>query len=237
MAPFLLFAVAGGAIPLPLTVLQLLAIDLGTDTLPALALSREAAEPGLMDRPPRPPKERLIRKSLLLRSWGFLGVISAALVIGAYLFTLHTGGWQPNAPTGAGTPLNHLYRQSTTVAWLGIVACQIGTAFAARTDRVSLRQIGVFTNRFLLVAIGVALSFAAVVVYVPAFQSIFGTAAPSHTSWSSSLRSPSSSGVPTRPAAGGCGVATGVGWPSRHSCAREQDNDTTEVVRGRTPPA
>ncbi len=179
VAPFLLFAVAGGAIPLPLTVLQLLAIDLGTDTLPALALSREAAEPGLMDRPPRPPKERLIRKSLLLRSWGFLGVISAALVIGAYLFTLHTGGWHPNAPTGPGTPLNHLYRQSTTVAWLGIVACQIGTAFAARTDRVSLRQIGVFTNRFLLVAIGVALSFAAVVVYVPAFQSIFGTAAPS----------------------------------------------------------
>ena len=54
VVPFLVFAVSGGAIPLPLTVLQILAIDLGTDILPALALSREPAEPGLMDRPPRP---------------------------------------------------------------------------------------------------------------------------------------------------------------------------------------
>ena len=53
--PFLVFALAGGAIPLPLTVMQILAIDLGTDTLPALALSREPAEPGLMDRPPAAP--------------------------------------------------------------------------------------------------------------------------------------------------------------------------------------
>ena len=176
VAPFLLFALAGGAIPLPLTVLQLLAIDLGTDTLPALALSREPAEPGLMDRPPRSPTEGVIQKSLLLRSWGFLGVISAALVIGAYLFTLHSGGWHPNAPTGPGTPLHHLYRQSTTVAWLGIVACQVGTAFAARTDRVSLFTVGVFSNRLLLGAIGLALLFAALLVYVPALQSIFGTA-------------------------------------------------------------
>jgi magnesium-transporting ATPase (P-type) len=52
VVPFLVFALAGGAVPLPLTVMQILAIDLGTDTLPALALSREPAEPGLMDRPP-----------------------------------------------------------------------------------------------------------------------------------------------------------------------------------------
>ena len=48
-----MFALAGGAIPLPLTVLQLLAFDVGTETLPALALGREPAEPGLMQRPPR----------------------------------------------------------------------------------------------------------------------------------------------------------------------------------------
>lgn len=177
VAPFLLFALGGGAIPLPLTVLQLLAIDLGTDTLPALALSREPAEPGIMDRPPRPPSEGVIRRSLLLRAWGFLGAISAVLVIGAFLYTLHSGGWHPSAPTGPGTPLNHLYRQATTVAWLGIVACQVGTAFAARTDRVSLFQIGVLSNRLLLGAEVVALSFALALVYVPALQSVFGTAA------------------------------------------------------------
>ena len=62
VVPFLVFALAGGAIPLPLTVMQILAIDLGTDTLPALALSREPAEPGLMDRPPRPRTQGVISR-------------------------------------------------------------------------------------------------------------------------------------------------------------------------------
>ena len=177
VAPFLIFALAGGAIPLPLTVMEILAIDLGTDTLPALALSREAAEPGLMDRPPRPPQERVIQRSLLVRAWAFLGVISAVLVLGGYLLTLHAGGWHPHTPTGPGTPLHHLYQQATTVAWLGIVACQIGTAFAARTDHVSLRKIGPFTNRLLLAAIAVALLFAAGIVYAPFAHTVFGTAA------------------------------------------------------------
>ena len=62
------------------------------------------------------------------------------------------------------------------MAWLGIVACQIGTAFAVRTDHASLRSIGVFSNRFLLGAIGIALAFAAALIYIPALNSIFGTA-------------------------------------------------------------
>ena len=60
VVPFLVFALSGGAIPLPLTVLQILAIDLGTEILPALALGREPAEPGLMDRPPRARSEGVI---------------------------------------------------------------------------------------------------------------------------------------------------------------------------------
>jgi magnesium-transporting ATPase (P-type) len=54
IVPFLVFALARGAVPLPPTVLQLLAFDVGTETLPALALGREQAEPGIMNRPPRP---------------------------------------------------------------------------------------------------------------------------------------------------------------------------------------
>jgi magnesium-transporting ATPase (P-type) len=77
VVPFLIFALAGGAVPLPLTVMQILAIDLGTDTLPALALSREPAEPGLMDRPPRPRTQGVISGGMLARAWGFLGLISA----------------------------------------------------------------------------------------------------------------------------------------------------------------
>jgi magnesium-transporting ATPase (P-type) len=53
VVPFLVFAFAGGAVPLPLTVLQLLAFDVGTETFPSLALGRDPAEPGIMERPPR----------------------------------------------------------------------------------------------------------------------------------------------------------------------------------------
>jgi magnesium-transporting ATPase (P-type) len=177
VAPFLLFAVAGGAIPLPLTVMQLLAIDLITDTLPALALSREPAEPGLMDRLPRPRTERLIGGALLARAWGFLGLISAALVLGGFFVVLTRGGWHLHADTGPGSPLHHVYQQATTVAWLGIVACQVGTAFAARTERASLRSVGLTTNPLLLGAIAIELAFAAALVYVPFLHPVFGTAA------------------------------------------------------------
>jgi magnesium-transporting ATPase (P-type) len=178
IVPFLIFALSGGAVPLPLTVLQLLAIDLLTDTLPALALSREPAEPGIMQRPPRPRNERIIQGSLLLRSWGFLGLISAGLVVGAFFLVLHDGGWHPHSATGDGTSLHHVYQQATTIAWLGIVACQIGTAIAARTDRSSLRTTGFFTNPLLLAGIAVELVLAAGLVYLPFLQPVFGTAAP-----------------------------------------------------------
>ena len=175
--PFLIFALAGGTVPLPLTVMEILAIDLGTDTLPALALSREPAEPGLMDRPPRSRKQGVISARMLARAWGFLGLISATLVMAGFFLTLRHAGWHPGASTGPGTPLNHAYRQATTVAWLGIVACQVGTAFAVRTEHASLRQVGVFTNKLLLAGIAVALAFAAALVYLPALQGFFGTAA------------------------------------------------------------
>lgn len=61
---------------LPLTVLQILAIDLGTDILPALALSRERAEPGSMARPPRPRRENVITRGILARAWALLGLVS-----------------------------------------------------------------------------------------------------------------------------------------------------------------
>jgi calcium-translocating P-type ATPase len=177
VVPFLVFALAGGAIPLPLTVMQILAIDLGTDVLPALALGREPAEPGLMSRPPRRRSEGVITGAMLRRAWGFLGLISAVLVMGGFFFTLVRAGWQPGLPTRAGTPLHHSYQQATTVTWLGIVACQVGTAFAVRTDVASLRSVGMFRNRFLLGAIAFELAFAAVLIYLPAMHGFFGTAA------------------------------------------------------------
>ncbi len=176
VVPFLVFALSGGAIPLPLTVMQILAVDLGTDTLPALALSREPAEPGLMDRPPRSRKEGVITRGMLARSWGFMGVISAVLVMAGYFAVLLHAGWRPGAATGTGTRLHTAYQQATTVAWLGIVACQVGTALAARTEWASLRSIGVLTNRLLLLGIAVELGFAFTLIFAAPLHGLFGTA-------------------------------------------------------------
>ena len=106
-----------------------------------------------------------------------MGIISAALVMTGYLIVLRNGGWHPGAATGAGSPLHHTYQQATTVAWLGIVACQIGTAIAVRTDRASLRAIGFFTNPRLLAAITAEIAFAFLLIYTPAMHDLFGTAA------------------------------------------------------------
>ena len=76
----------------------------------------------------------------------------------------------------AGSPLHDPYVEATTMTFAGIVACQIGTAFASRTDRASLRTIGVLSNRMLLWGIAFEVAVAAVVIYVPAFQPIFHTA-------------------------------------------------------------
>ncbi len=177
VVPFVVFALGGGAIPLPLTVLQLLSFDVGTETLPALALGREAAEPGIMQRPPRRRSEGIIRRSMLARAWLFLGLIAAALEMGAFFYVLSRAGWSPGDPTDAGTPLHHAYLQATTMTFLSMVACQIGTAFAARTERASLRSIGVFSNRLLLWGIAFELALTAVLIYVPVFQDLLGTAA------------------------------------------------------------
>jgi magnesium-transporting ATPase (P-type) len=177
LVPFLIFALSGGAIPLPLTVLQILAIDLGTETLPALALGRERAEPGLMDQPPRAAHDGVINPGMLTRAWLFLGGISAALVMAAYFVVLARGGWSPGDDVGTGSGLHHVYLQATTITFLGIVVCQVGTAFAARTERASLWSIGAFSNTLLLWGIAFELAFAAAVTYAPPLQAVFGTAA------------------------------------------------------------
>ena len=176
VVPFLVFALSGGAIPLPLTVMQLLAFDVGTETLPALALGREPAEPGLMRRPPRRRQESVVTGAMMLRAWLFLGVICAALEMAGFFYVLHKAGWQPGDPTGEGHPLHHAYQQATTMTFVGMVAGQIGTAFAARTERASLRSVGVLSNRLLLWGIAFELVLAAIFVYAPPFHALLGTA-------------------------------------------------------------
>jgi magnesium-transporting ATPase (P-type) len=130
-----------------------------------------------MDRPPRPPHARLIDRPILVRAWVCLGVVEAVLVVGGFLWVLLRAGWSPGDATGPGSPLHDPYVLATTMTFAGIVACQVGAALAARTERGSLRELGLFTNRLLLWGIAFELVFAAALVYLPPLQDVFHTRA------------------------------------------------------------
>ena len=91
------------------------------------------------------------------RAWLRLGALEALLVMGGFFLVLLSAGWSPGDPTGAGTPLHHAYLQATTMTWAGIVACQMGAAFAVRTSHASLRTVGVFSNPHLLRGVAFAI--------------------------------------------------------------------------------
>ena len=113
---------------------------------------------------------------MLVRAWLFLGLLIALLSLGGFFYVLLEAGWSTGEPVGTGTPFHHAYLQATTMMFLGMIAGQIGTAFAVRTQRASLRSIGPFSNRYLLLAIAAELMVAAVVVYAPPIQALLGTA-------------------------------------------------------------
>jgi sodium/potassium-transporting ATPase subunit alpha len=105
-------------IPLPLTIIQILGIDLGTDMLPALALGTEKPEPGVMDRPPRAHDERLLDRALIKRAYFFLGPIEALAAMSGFFHVLFKGGWVWGTALAAS---DVLYRKATTLLLAGIV--------------------------------------------------------------------------------------------------------------------
>jgi P-type Ca2+ transporter type 2C len=178
LVPFLAFIVLG--IPLPLTIMQILAVDLGTDLLPALALGAEPAEPGLMDRPPRHRDEPLLGGRRLLHAYAFLGTIEAALALGAFFWTYWLAGWRPGVPMPAS---GDLYVRATTMTFAAIVAAQIGNVFACRTDRESVFRVGIATNRLVLAGIAAEVGILLTLILVPPFPHLFGLSPPSFAEW------------------------------------------------------
>ncbi len=170
LVPFLVWGLSGGAIPLPLVVMQVLAIDLGTDMLPAIALGTERAEPGTMERGPRPRSERLLSARVLARVYGFVGPLEGLAGLSSFFFSYLLGGWHPGSAipdTGA------RYVQATTMTQTGIVMGQVGAGFAMRTNRQSVFSVGLLSNRFLLAGVALELALAAALIYVPGLNGAF----------------------------------------------------------------
>jgi magnesium-transporting ATPase (P-type) len=168
--PFLVWGISGGAIPLPLVVMQVLAIDLGTDMLPAIALGTERAEPGTMERPPRPRGERLLNRHVLGRVYGYVGLLNGLAAMASFLFAYGLAGWRPGMPLADS---GQLYVQATTMTQTGIVMGQVGAGLAMRTNRRSVFSVGLLSNRFLLAGIAFELTLAVLLIYVPGLNRLF----------------------------------------------------------------
>ncbi len=176
LVPYLVFVLF--RIPLPLTVIQILAIDLGTDTLPALALGAEKPDKDAMLRPPRSRSERLLNAGMMMRVYLFLGPIEAVAAMSAYFFALKGGGWQ----WGEALKENDaLYMQATTACFSAIIAMQVVNLFLCR-DPV-LPAFGRGKNNMIFYGIAFELTLLALIVYTPWGNAFFGTAPISAAVW------------------------------------------------------
>jgi Ca2+-transporting ATPase len=187
LTPFVVWALSAGSIPLMISVLQVLALDLGTDLLPALALGAERPEPGVMNRPPRPRSARLLDRRVLGRAFGFLGPVEAALSmamlpVGAMLFF----DWPQTPLASEGRPVEVL---STTV-FAAIVAMQMANALECRSEAASLWSIGPLSNRLLIGAIAAEALTLVVFVHVPAVAGMLGQRPLGLAQWAAVLATP-----------------------------------------------
>jgi sodium/potassium-transporting ATPase subunit alpha len=160
-------------IPLPLTIMQILAVDLGTDMLPALALGAEKPTEELMKKPPRDPKERLLNLKLVSRAYFFLGPIEAAAGLFGFFYVLKGGGWKWGEVL---PPDNLLYLQATTACLTAIIITQIANVFACRSFKESVFRIGLFSNRLIFLGIAFEILLQLFIVYHPWGNKIFSTA-------------------------------------------------------------
>ncbi len=171
--PFIVFLFSRGLIPLPMTVMQVLSIDLGTDMVPAIGLGAEPPEAGIMQLPPRSQKEPLLNARLLGKALLWYGMIESVASMSAYFFLNWLNGW-PGVPLAAEGTL--IYRMATTMTLAGVVATQVGAVMGCRTDRASIFRIGFFTNRLVLWGIAAELTLLGILIYTPFLHSIFNTA-------------------------------------------------------------
>ncbi|HYF27890.1 MAG TPA: cation-transporting P-type ATPase [Baekduia sp.] len=167
---FLAWGLSGGAIPLPLVVMQVLAIDLGTDLLPAIALGTERPEPGVMERPPRARSERLLNRRVLARVYGFVGLIVGFAGLASFFTGFLLAGY---APWEALPDEGELYVQATAMTYAGIVFGQVGASFAFRTSRQSVVAVGLLSNRLLLCGVAFELALLAAMLHVSPLQDAF----------------------------------------------------------------
>ncbi len=164
-----LFTVVLGVIlqiPAPISAIQILAIDLGTDIFPSFSLGLEPEEPDAL-------KEKKQKNSRSVLGWKefrriiYLGLIMSAGAVAAFIWSMKRGGWDfGESITSEGL----LYIKSTTAAYAVLVVCQIANLLQSRSEKFSPFKLGFFKNIYaigsIFISLGIFLSF----MYVPFFQ-------------------------------------------------------------------
>jgi Ca2+-transporting ATPase len=187
----IIFLATLAGLPMPLTAIQLLWLNLVTDGAPALALAMEKGEPDVMKRPPRSREEPIVNRSMG-EGIAVQTVAQTAAVLGAFALGLV---WHLRAgdvlPPGA-NPVTYLIeydwrgvdvQTAETMAFVTLSLCELFRAYTVRSERVSLFEIGVFSNRYMQIAVAFSLAILFLVVSVPFLQPLFNTHFPSPREW------------------------------------------------------
>jgi len=150
-------------LPIPLNAIQILWINLVTDGLPGLALGVEPSAPDTMQRPPHPPKESVLARGLgTYMIW--VGPLMGLVALIPELLNSFTAVSYDKAVW-------------TTMVFSTLALAQMGNALAIRSDRLTLFQLGIFTNPALIGAVLLTFGLQMAVIYVPFLQNIFSTTA------------------------------------------------------------
>ncbi|QUX26064.1 cation-transporting P-type ATPase [Nocardiopsis sp. MT53] len=180
LTPFLAWAASGGDFPLALGVLQILALDIGTDLLPALALGAEPPSSRTMTT--GPPRGALIDRKVVIRVFGVLGPVEAAAALGAFTAVLWSGGWRWGLDPGP-----ELLTTASGTAFATVVLGQMAVALACRSESTPVVSLSPRTNPMLGWAIATGIISLGIFLVVPPFPALLGGTLPPPLGWAAAV--------------------------------------------------
>ena len=186
----IIFLATIAGLPVPLTAIQLLMLNLLTDGAPALALAMEKGDPDVMERKPRPKKEAIINGSMQL---GIViqTITQTSAVLGAFMVGLY---WELQGMGVAitGSPLAFILNydwsnidvsEANTMAFITLSLCELFRAYTVRSERTSLFRLGMFSNKYMQYAVGLSIGLLLLVSAAPFLQPVFNTHFMSPREW------------------------------------------------------
>ena len=187
----IIFLATLAGLPMPLTVIQLLWLNLLTDGAPALALAMEKGDPDIMERPPRPKSESIVNKpmqlGMVIQTFAQTGAVLTAFALGL-LWHLEAGAYVPAGVNPLTYLLQHDWRgvdvqTAATMAFVTLSLCELFRAYTVRSERASIFRLGVFSNKYMQYAVGLSLLLLMLVVNLPFLQPIFNTKSLTGVEW------------------------------------------------------